>query len=233
MARRIPAARPAARQAVIRLIGQDNPQAGVLAEGTRRAAKAALRTPAGPPPGAARPAGQAARPRRARAIGWGAATAVCVLAIVIAVRVLQDASSSPSHTVSPASANQPAASGTGSSAGPARPAPSRSRTVTLPASLAGSWTGSVRQDAGNIDTDVKLDGSSANGTITYSGTSFTCSGSLKLRSAAHQTVTMSQEIVAGVCVNGLVTLRREPDGTLRFNFKGASSLAVTGTLTRQ
>jgi hypothetical protein len=97
----------------------------------------------------------------------------------------------------------------------------------------GVWSGAVQQGSGNIDTAVKLDGSSPNGTITYSGTSFTCSGSLRLKSAAHQTFTMSQEIVAGVCLNGVVTLRQEPNGALKFNFKGASSLAATGTLTRQ
>jgi hypothetical protein len=50
-----PAARPAARQVVVRLIGHDSPQAGVLAEGSRRAAKAAMRAPAEPAPGVARP----------------------------------------------------------------------------------------------------------------------------------------------------------------------------------
>src|ERR1022692_3608706 len=46
-----PAARPASRQVVIRLIGHESPQAGVLAEGSRRAAKAAMRAPAEPAAG--------------------------------------------------------------------------------------------------------------------------------------------------------------------------------------
>lgn len=226
-----PAARPAARQAVVRLLGHDNPPAGVLAEGSRRAAKAAVRTPAEPPPGVARP-GPSARPRPARAIGWGAAAAVCVLAIAVAVHVLQDASSgSPARAVKPASANRPAASRSQSPSAVTSRSPSP--TVTLPAAVAGTWSGSVQQGSGNIDTDVKLTGNSPHGTITYSGTSFTCSGNLTLKSAARGTYTMSQEIVAGVCLNGVVTLRQEPNGTLKFNFKGASSLAATGTLTRQ
>src|SRR5712691_10788957 len=226
-----PGARPAARQAVIRLLGQDNPPAGVLAEGSRRAAKAAIRIPAEPPPGVARP-GPPARPRRARAIGWGAAAAVCVLAIAAAVHVLQDASSgSPARAVTPASANQPAASRSPSPSAAASRSPSPA--VTLPAAVEGTWSGSVQQGSGNIDTDVKLTGNSPHGTITYSGTSFTCSGNLTRKSVAHETYTMSQEIVAGVCLNGMVTLRQEPNGTLKFNFKGASSLAATGTLTRQ
>ena len=224
-----PVARPTARQALVRLLGQENPPAGLLAEGSRRAAKAAVHAPAEPPPGAARPAGQAARPRRARAIGWAAAAAVCLLAIAVAVRVLQDASSAgPARAVNPASANRPAASSTAPAS-----SPSPSATATLPAAVNGTWSGSVQQGSGNIDTAVKLDGSSPDGTITYSGTSFTCSGSLKLKSAAHQTFTMSQQIVAGDCLNGVVTLRQRPNGSLKFNFKGASSLAVTGTLTRQ
>jgi hypothetical protein len=228
-----PAARPAARQAVIRLLGHDNPPAGVLAEGSRRAAKAAVRAPAEPLPGTARP-GPPPQPRRAKAIGWAAAAAVCVAAIAVAVHVLQEAGSGDSsHAVKPASANQPAASRAGSSSGPASPAPSPSPTVILPAAADGTWSGTVQQGSGNIDTDVRLNGNSPDGTITYSGTSFTCSGNLTLKSATHATYTMNQEIVAGVCLNGVVTLQQQPNGSLKFNFKGASSLAATGTLTRQ
>jgi hypothetical protein len=91
----------------------------------------------------------------------------------------------------------------------------------------------VQQGSGNIGTDVKLNGNSTAGTITYSGTSFTCSGNLTLESSADRILTMNQEIVAGDCGTGVVKLTQEPDGTLRFHFKGASSLAATGTLTRQ
>lgn len=54
-----------------------------------------------------------------------------------------------------------------------------------------------------------------------------------MQSSAAHVLVMNQQIVAGVCLDGLVTLTQEPDGTLRFHFKGASSLAATGTLTRQ
>ncbi len=220
-----PAARPAARQVVIRLIGHDSPPIGVLAEGSRRAARAAVRTPAEPPPGTPRP-GAAARPGRARTIGWTAAAAVCVLAIGVAVDVLQNAGSDgPSHAVEPASANERSPSG------PASPSPSRS--ITLPATLAGTWSGSVQQGSVKIDTEVKLTGKSPAGTITYAGSSLTCSGNLTLKASAHDKFTMSQEIVAGVCLNGVVTLTQQPGGTLRFTYKGASSLAARGTLTRQ
>jgi hypothetical protein len=223
-----PAARPAARQVIVRLIGHESPQAGVLAEGSRRAARAAVREPAEAAPSAGRPA--SARPgRRSRAIGWVAAAAVCVLAIGVAVHVLQDASSSPPRAVNPASATRPDSSKSSSR----QASPTVSPTITLPASVAGTWSGSVQQGSGDINTDVKLNGNSPQGTITYSGTSFTCSGNLTLVSTAGGTLTMDQEIVAGICLNGVVKLRQTPDGALRFDYKGASSLAATGTLTRQ
>jgi hypothetical protein len=91
----------------------------------------------------------------------------------------------------------------------------------------------VQQGSGNINTDIKLNGRTPAGAITYSGTSFTCSGDLTLQSSAGGTLTMHQEIVAGDCLDGVVRLRQQADGALRFNFKGGSSLAATGTLTRQ
>jgi hypothetical protein len=226
-----PAARPAARQVVVRLIGHESPQAGVLAEGSRRAAKAAMRAPAEPAAGAVRP--PAAGRRRSRVVGTVAAATVCVLAIAVAVHVLQDASSNRGHAVNPDSANQPAASHTGSPSASPSPTASPSPSVTLPAAIAGTWSGSVQQGSGNINTQVKLNGSSPAGTISYSGTSFTCSGKLTLETSASRVLRMNQEIVAGVCLDGVVTLTQQPDGSLKFNFKGASSLAATGILTRQ
>ncbi len=223
-----PAARPTARQALVRLLGQENPPAGVLAEGSRRAAKAAVRARPAPPPGPARPARPGARPRRARAIGWAAAAAVCLVAIGVAVRVLQNASSGgPAHAVNPASANRPA------SARPTSSGPSPSRTATLPAAVDGTWSGSVQQGSVRIGTEVRLTGKSPAGTITYSGSSLTCTGNLILKSSAHQRYTMSQQIVAGVCLNGMVTLTQRPGGTLQFTYRGASSLAARGILARQ
>jgi hypothetical protein len=192
-----------------------------------------MRAPAAAAPGVARPLPAGSR-RRSRAVGWVAAAVVCVLAIAAAVHVLQDASSG----ATPDSANRPAPSRTATataspSASASSPAASPSPTVTLPASVSGTWSGPVQQGSGNISTEVKLTGNSTAGMITYSGTSFTCSGNLTLESSAGHLLTMNQEIVAGDCGNGVVKLTQEPDGTLRFHFKGASSLAATGTLTRQ
>ena len=104
-----PSVRPAARQVVLWLLGEDDPPAGVLAEGSRRAAGAGVRTAAEPAEGT-RPPAAAARPQRAKVIGWVAAAVLCVLAIVLAVHVLQSAGSDHGSTVKPASA-RPASRG--------------------------------------------------------------------------------------------------------------------------
>ena len=107
-----------------------------------------------------------------------------MLAIVLAVHVLQSAGSDSGSKVKPASANQPAGagstSGQTSSPSPKPPTATPRLPVTLPATVGGSWAGTVSQGSGNITTNVSLTPSTPNGKITYSGSSFTCSGTLKL-----------------------------------------------------
>ena len=132
-----PAARPSARQVVLRLLGEDNPPVGVLAEGARRATRAGVRTAAEQ---ADSPSLAATRPQRAKAIGWAAAAIVCVVAIIVAVHVL--AGSDRGAAVQPASVSQP------DSANPTPPAgrsASPSPSVTIPAAVGGTWSGSVSQ----------------------------------------------------------------------------------------
>ena len=231
-----PSVRPAARQVVLWLLGEDNPAAGVLAEGSRRAAGAGVRTAAEPAEGTRPLAGAAAgRPQRAKVIGWAAAAVVCVLAIVLAVHVLQSAGSGSGSKVKPASANQPAGAGStpqqtsSPSASPTTAAPQPP--ATLPAAVGGTWAGTVSQGSGNITTNVSLTASTPNGKITYSGSSFTCSGTLKLRSVTGPVLVLRQEIDAGPCLSGRVTLT-QTGGTLKFSFRGASSQATTGVLNK-
>jgi len=229
-----PSVRPAARQVVLWLLGEDNPPAGVLAEGSRRAAGAGVRTAAEPAEGT-RPPAAAARPQRAKVIGWIAAAVVCVLAIVLAVHVLQSAGSDSGSKVKPASANQPAGaggtSGQKSSPSPKPSSPTPLPPVTLPAAVGGNWAGSVSQGSGNITTNVSLTASTPNGKITYSGSSFTCSGTLKLRKVSGPALVLRQEIDAGPCLSGLVTLT-QTGAVLKFSFRGASSTNTTGVLNR-
>jgi hypothetical protein len=160
---------------------------------------------------------------------------LCVLAIVLAVHVLQSAGSGHGSTVKPASANQPAGAGSGS--GPSSsPSPKPSTAipqppVTLPAAVGGNWAGSVSQGSGDITTTVSLTAGTPNGKITYSGSSFTCSGTLKLRSVSGPVLVLRQEIDAGPCLGGLVTLTQD-GAVLKFHFRGASSTATTGVLNR-
>jgi len=230
-----PSVRPAARQVVLWLLGEDDPPAGVLAEGSRRAAGAGVRTAAEPAEGT-RPPSAAARPQRAKVIGWVAAAVLCVLAIVLAVHVLQSAGSGHGSTVKPASANQPAGSGSSGSGPSSSPSPKPSTgipqsPVALPAAVGGNWAGSVSQGSGDITTNVSLTAGTPNGKITYSGSSFTCSGTLKLRSVSGPRLVLRQEIDAGPCLGGLVTLTQS-GAVLKFSFRGASSTATTGVLNR-
>jgi eukaryotic-like serine/threonine-protein kinase len=225
-----PSVRPAARQVVLWLLGEDDPPAGVLAEGSRRAAGAGVRTAAEPAEGT-RPPAAAARPQRAKVIGWVAAAVLCVLAIVLAVHVLQSAGSGHDSTVKPASANQPAGTGSTSASSPKPSTATPQQPVTLPAAVAGNWAGSVSQGSGDITTNVSLTAGTPNGKITYSGSSFTCSGTLKLQSVSGPVLVLRQEIDAGPCLGGLVRLTQD-GAVLKFNFHGASSTATTGVLNR-
>ena len=103
--------------------------------------------------------------------------------------------------------------------------------MTLPAAVGGNWAGSVSQGSGNITTNVSLTASTPNGKITYSGSSFTCSGTLKLRSVSGPVLVLRQEIDAGPCLGGLVKLT-QTGAVLKFSFRGASSTATTGVLNR-
>jgi eukaryotic-like serine/threonine-protein kinase len=218
-----PAARPSARQVVLRLLGEDNPPVGVLAEGARRAARAGVRTAAEQPDS---PSLSAARPQRAKVIGWAAAALVCVLAIVVAVHVL--AGSGGGEPVQPTSASQPDSS----SPSPTGPSVSPAPSVTIPPAVGGTWSGTVSQGAGGIDAQLILTASSPSGKITYSGGPVTCSGALALREAHGNVLTLHQEIVAGKCNSGLITLTQEANGTLKFQFNDKTEVTLTGTLTR-
>jgi eukaryotic-like serine/threonine-protein kinase len=219
-----PAARPAARQVVLRLLGEDNPPVGVLAEGARRAARAGVRTAAEQPDS---PSLAATRPQRAKAIGWAAAAIVCVVAIIVAVHVL--AGSDQGAAVQPASVSQPDSSNPSPPAGrSASPTPS----VTIPSAVGGTWSGSVSQGAGGINAQLILTANSRSGKITYSGGPVTCSGILALTAAHGQVLVLHQEIDAGKCNSGVITLTEEADDTLKFRFNDKTDVTLTGTLTK-
>jgi hypothetical protein len=218
-----PAARPAARQVMLRLLGEDSPPVGVVAEGARRAARAGVRTAAEQPDS---PSLAATRPQRAKAIGWVAAAIVCVVVIIVAVRVL--AGSGHGAAVQPASVSQPDSTHPSPTGRSASPNPS----ATIPAAVGGTWSGSVSQGAGGINAQLILTADSGSGKITYSGGPVTCSGVLALTSVHGQVLVLHQEIDAGKCNGGVVTLTEEPDDTLKFRFNDRTEVTLTGTLTK-
>ena len=83
---------PTARSVVIELLGDDDPPAGVLAEGARRAAPAA----APPIPEGAQEPPRQDRTRRTVTLWWAVGVAVCIVAIALVIHVLQSKSDQPS-----------------------------------------------------------------------------------------------------------------------------------------
>ncbi len=222
-----PAAHPSARTAVVVLLGDDDPPAGVFGEGARRARLASVQ----PPPAARDGTEVPRRPRRRGvAIWWVAGVAVCILAIAVAIRFAESQSGQPSATKTTPS--QAVASPRGSST-PLTPTP----VVTVPASLAGTWTGQISQSSqsGTFSATVvvTLAAGAPGGTVRYAGP-FTCVDDLSLVSDSFGVLTLNQGVVKGPCQPGVVTLSPATGGSsgLAFSFKGKGAPAATGVLQR-
>ena len=214
---------PTARSVVIELLGDDDPPAGVLAEGARRA------VPAGAPPipeGGTEPPRQG-RTRWAVTLWWAAGVAVCIVAIALVVHVLQNKSDQPTQ---PSSATK-----TASPRPTPKPTAKPTHTATIPASLAGTWSGQVSQESSSgtfkVTVDVSLASGATAGSVHYSGP-FTCSDDLNLVSDTFGTLTLDQATVKGPCQRGVVTLTPGSASTLQFSFKGKGAPAATGTLSK-
>jgi eukaryotic-like serine/threonine-protein kinase len=215
--------RPSARSVVVELLGDSDPPAGVLGEGSRRAVRAAA--PATPPAPADGPeAPRRTRTRRSAAIWWVAGVIVCILAIAVAIRIAQSQSNQPSR---PADSAKP----TPHASQPTQPA----RAAAVPASVAGTWSGQVSQNspsgAFKVSVRVRLAAGASGGTVHYSGP-FSCVDDLSMVSDTFGTLTMNQRIVRGPCQRGVVTLIPISGTTMQFSFKGKGAPAATGTLTK-
>lgn len=246
-----PATRPTARNAVLDLLDDAEPPAGVLAEGLRRAALAgpsARPRPGGRagPGGRARP-GERARPggpgHRQAASGQGrprggrwaiglVIAAVVIIAGVVAAHELTRAPATGPGGPGPRHAQRATTSGATPTAS-GSPSPSAG---TVPAALAGTWSGQANQvnPPDTFAVRLTISAGAAGGRVAYSGGSFSCTGDLRLESSGHGALTLRQDIVRGKreCANGMVTLASGPDGTLRFSFRGRSGPAAGATLRR-
>lgn len=178
---------------------------------------------------ATRSAGRA-RAGRGRRAGWLIGAVVVVAgAAAVAVHLAQSTNGQP--TASQHSSTEQADTKSRSPSESASP----SRGPTAPTGFVGSWTGLVRQPpivTYHVSVDFKR-GATA-GTISYSGTTFTCSGALNLLTATPTVLTLSQGIIHGQskCANGQVTLRLTSTNTARFNFRNDGGSVASGTLNR-
>jgi hypothetical protein len=245
-----PAARPAARSVLQQLLGDDNPPAGLLAQGSRRSAQASVSAVPAPmatprtttrtttraghrPP--RRPAG---RRRMIAALSAAGALILVVLAALLINHWLTGRSQAGAlRPESDGGTIASPAAGSGASSAPARQSPAPSATAVVPGALAGTWLGQARQTNPSdvFRVRVTLTAGGHTGTISYSGATFSCSGDLSMVAFADGTLTMDQGIVTGqtTCANGTVTLRQGSFGTLIFTFQGRSGPAARGTLAKR
>jgi eukaryotic-like serine/threonine-protein kinase len=220
-----PGDQPSARAAVVELLGDDDPPAGVFGEGARRARRAAVQPP--PPEDEHADLPRRSRAGRGVAFWWVAGVAVCILAIVVAIRFAQSQSGQPSAT-KPTPTQQATASATGSATAP-------TPSVTVPASLAGTWAGQISQTSQSgtfsVGVTVNLTAGAPGGTVHYTGP-FTCTDDLSMVSDSFGVLTLKQAVVKGPCQPGVVTLAPPAAGSsgLAFSFKGKGAPAATGTL---
>jgi eukaryotic-like serine/threonine-protein kinase len=218
----IPGGRPPARDVVVGLLGERDPEAGVLGEGLRRAARAAA-APASPAEGPVPP--RQGRTRRGVTIWWATGVAACIVAIAVAIHI---AESNTGQSAAPPKAAKTAAP-------TPRPHSSPASTATVPAAMAGTWSGQVTQNspsgAFSVAVQVTLTGGATSGSVRYSGP-FSCLDNLVAVSDAAGTLRLDQGTVRGPCQAGVVTLRPDSSSTVRFSFRGKGAPAATGTLTR-
>jgi len=218
-----PASRPPARTLVTALLGHNDPAAGLLAEGTRRARAA------GPRPDAAgthSPAQNTAASRSPR-VAWAAACVACIGIIVVAATLIATHRNGTPAPASPVAADHTTASAHTSSAAP-------TATPKIPADLAGTWTGTVRQTqpALAVTVRIRLAAGSSAGTISYP--QLGCSGQLLLVSVLADTFTLEQGITKGVqsCDNGVVLLSPKGNSALGFKFRRSDAPSPAGVLTK-
>lgn len=220
-----PASRPPARTLVTALLGHNDPAAGLLAEGTRRA-RAAGRGPVSPDPDGPAETSTGSRSRR---IAWAAASLACVAVIAAAAILIATHRNTPGTTATPVAADHTTASAHTSSASATPVA-----TPKIPAELAGTWSGTVRQTEPSLAVTVRISlaaGASA-GTISYP--QLGCSGRLLLVSVLAGTFTLDQGITKGQqsCDNGTVLLSPQGNSALAFKFRRSDAPSPAGVLAK-
>jgi eukaryotic-like serine/threonine-protein kinase len=216
--------RPPARALLTALLGQGDPAAGLLAEGTRRA-RAAGRGVAGPSQQDEAEAPPGSTPRRAAFI---AACAACVAAIAIATTLIvthHGPHSTPAAAATDGHVSKPT---------PGTATASPTATPKIPSALAGTWAGTVRQTdpALAVTVRIQLAAGSPDGTIAYP--QLGCSGRLLLVSTNGTSYTLEQGITSGQqsCDSGVVTLTPQGSAKLAFAFRRPGAASPSGVLAK-
>ncbi len=114
------------------------------------------------------------------------------------------------------------------------PAATPSQRPATPGAFDGSWSGVVTQPpTDTYHVSVTLAAGTAAGTISYSGTGFSCSGALTLTSASPRKLLMRQGIINGQskCENGKVTITLTGTNKIWFSFHSSGPIA-SGSLAR-
>jgi hypothetical protein len=220
-----PASRPPARTLVTALLGQGDPAAGLLAEGTRRARAAGrglVVTDSGVP-------ADTPTASRSRRVAWAAACVACV-GVIAAAATLIATHRSGGTTAGPVAVDHTTASAHTSSAAPtASPA-----SPTIPPNLAGTWTGTVRQTqpALAVTVRIRLAAGKSAGSISYP--QLGCSGRLLLVSVLAGTFTLDQGITRGQqsCESGVVLLSPQGGSGLTFKFRRSGAPSPAGVLAK-
>jgi hypothetical protein len=220
-----PASRPPARTLVTALLGHNDPAAGLLAEGTRRARAAGrglVVTDSGVP-------ADTPTASRSRRVAWAAACVACVGVIAVAATLIATHRDGGT-TAGPVAVDHTTASAHTSSAAPtASPA-----SPTIPPNLAGTWTGTVRQTqpALAVTVRIRLAAGKSAGSISYP--QLGCSGRLLLVSVLAGTFTLDQGITRGQqsCESGVVLLSPQGSSGLTFKFRRTGAPSPAGVLAK-
>ncbi len=218
-----PASRPPARTLVTALLGHNDPAAGLLAEGTRRARAAGRGLVSANADGPA----EAPAASRSRRVAWAAACVACVGVIVVAATLIATHRSSPPAPATPVAADRSAAPARPRSAAPT-PAP------TMPADLVGTWSGTVRQTDPELAVTVRIRFTAGASTGTISYPQLGCAGHLLLVSVLAGTFTLEQGITRGQqsCESGVVLLSPQGSSSLAYKFRRSSAPSPAGVLSK-
>jgi len=111
--------------------------------------------------------------------------------------------------------------------------PSVTTVPVVPARFAGHWTGQVQQPpTDTYAVTVSLTNGATFGTVSYSASNFSCSGTLTLIRATASKLSMHQDISSGQCQNGQVTLAMTSSGSIAFSFRNKGPVVASGPLNR-